>query len=133
MATGHNVMMDLQRFAERSIRALPQPRAGCPGQRFDFRLARAAAVHSGTWLAVATVRNADAATRQSQCNDSRRFRKELSMSTRQAIQDYFGRLANKRDWSSLLADEIRFTSHTSPTKRVNGKTAYLEATKRFFA
>jgi len=55
------------------------------------------------------------------------------MNTRQSIQDYFGRLSDKRDWSTLLANEINFTSHTSPVKRVEGKTPYLEATKRFFA
>src|SRR5262249_36592158 len=53
--------------------------------------------------------------------------------TRETIQGYFDRLSRKAGWESFLADDMTFTSYTSPVKRVEGKTAYLEATKRFYS
>lgn len=55
------------------------------------------------------------------------------MTTRETIQDYFDRLSKKQGWESCLSDEMRFTSFISPIKRVAGRAAYLEATKRFFS
>jgi len=37
------------------------------------------------------------------------------------------------DWHSFLADDMTFTSFTSPPKRLRGRAAYLESTRRFFA
>ena len=45
--------------------------------------------------------------------------------TRETIKGYFDALAQKKDWGSLLADDIAFTSLTSPVKRVAGKEAYV--------
>lgn len=54
------------------------------------------------------------------------------MGTREAIQGYFACLRRKQGWQDFLADDVVFTSFTSPVKRVTGKGAYLEATKRFY-
>ncbi|MBI5047980.1 MAG: nuclear transport factor 2 family protein [Deltaproteobacteria bacterium] len=55
------------------------------------------------------------------------------MTTRDIIQNYFDSLKQKSGWKAFLADEMTFTSFVSPIKRVAGKGAYLEATKRFFS
>jgi ketosteroid isomerase-like protein len=55
------------------------------------------------------------------------------MTTRETIQAYFSGLAQKKDWESFLSDDMTFTSFTSPVKRVNGRTAFLESTKRFYS
>jgi ketosteroid isomerase-like protein len=55
------------------------------------------------------------------------------MNARQTVETYVDRLARKSDWESLLADDIAFTTHTSPNKRIAGKDAYLQATKRFYS
>jgi ketosteroid isomerase-like protein len=55
------------------------------------------------------------------------------MTTRDVIQGYFDCLKAKRGWEAFLADEMAFTSFTSPIKRVTGRGAYLEATKRFYS
>jgi ketosteroid isomerase-like protein len=55
------------------------------------------------------------------------------MRTRTIIEEYFRRLKEKADWSACLADDVAFTSFTSPNKRVDGRAAYLEATKRFYS
>ena len=55
------------------------------------------------------------------------------MTTRDIIQNYFDSLKQKSGWEAFLADEMTFTSFVSPIKRVAGKGAYLEATKRFFS
>ena len=55
------------------------------------------------------------------------------MATRDTIQAYFDRLQRKKGWEACLSDAMVFTSHASPGKRVTGRAAYLEATKRFYA
>jgi ketosteroid isomerase-like protein len=55
------------------------------------------------------------------------------MSTRDTIQHYFERLQRKSGWESFLADDVAFTSFTSPVKQVNGKEAYLQATRGFYS
>jgi ketosteroid isomerase-like protein len=55
------------------------------------------------------------------------------MSTRTIIDEYFHRLGQKSDWSACLADDMVFTSFTTPSKRVDGRAAYLEATRRFYS
>lgn len=54
------------------------------------------------------------------------------MTTRETIQAYFDKLKAKADWASLLSEEVVFTSFTSPVKRVQGRAAFLESTKRFY-
>lgn len=55
------------------------------------------------------------------------------MTTRDTIQRYFDSLSQKRGWEAFLADDMTFTSFTTPIKRVKGREAYLEATKRFYS
>ena len=55
------------------------------------------------------------------------------MTTRDAVEGYFGCLKQNKGWESFLADAMIFTSFTSPVKRVTGKAAYLEATRRFYS
>ncbi|MEP6494471.1 MAG: nuclear transport factor 2 family protein [bacterium] len=55
------------------------------------------------------------------------------MSTRHTIERYFDSLQRKQAWEPLLADDIAFTSFTSPPKIVTGREAYLQATKRFYS
>jgi len=54
------------------------------------------------------------------------------MTTKAAIEGYFASLRQKKGWDSFLADDVVFTSFTSPVKQVTGKPAYLESTKRFY-
>ena len=54
------------------------------------------------------------------------------MTTKAAIEGYFAGLRQKKGWDSFLADDVVFTSFTSPVKQVTGKPAYLESTKRFY-
>jgi ketosteroid isomerase-like protein len=55
------------------------------------------------------------------------------MTTRETIQRYFDRLESRSGWDAVLADDIVFTSFTSPTKEVRGKEPYLAATKGFYS
>jgi ketosteroid isomerase-like protein len=53
--------------------------------------------------------------------------------TKDTVQGYFDCLRRKNDWEKFLANGIAFTSFVSPIKQIVGKSAYLEATKRFFS
>ena len=55
------------------------------------------------------------------------------MSTRNVIETYFTQLKAGKGWEAQLALDVAFTSFTSPIKQLAGKTAYLEATKRFYS
>jgi ketosteroid isomerase-like protein len=55
------------------------------------------------------------------------------MTTRDTIHGYFSSLKQKKGWESFLADDMTFTSFTSPNKRVSGRAAYLESTRRFYS
>ncbi|HET6568048.1 MAG TPA: nuclear transport factor 2 family protein [Rhodothermales bacterium] len=55
------------------------------------------------------------------------------MTTIDAIQGYFDSLEQRRGWEGFLSDEMTFTNFASPIKRVTGRGAYVEATKRFFS
>jgi ketosteroid isomerase-like protein len=55
------------------------------------------------------------------------------MTTRETIDGYFSCLKQKEGWESFLSDEMTFTSFTTPIKRVRGRAAYLESTKRFYS
>src|SRR5262249_26467267 len=55
------------------------------------------------------------------------------MTTKSTIEGYFSALKQKKDWASFLANDMVFTSYTSPVKTINGKAAYLESTKRFYS
>jgi ketosteroid isomerase-like protein len=55
------------------------------------------------------------------------------MTTGDVVRGYFSDLKSKNGWESHLADDMVFTSFTSPTKQVTGRDAYLQATKRFYS
>lgn len=55
------------------------------------------------------------------------------MATKDVLQRYFDCLKAKQGWEAFLADDMQFTSFTSPIRRVTGKGPYLEATKRFYS
>jgi ketosteroid isomerase-like protein len=55
------------------------------------------------------------------------------MTTRDTIQGYLNSLKQKTTWDSFLSDDVEFTSFTTPNKRVNGRAAFLAATKRFYS
>ena len=53
------------------------------------------------------------------------------MTTRETVQSYLNSISN--GFESLLADNARFTSFTSPVRAVSGKPAFVAATKNFYA
>lgn len=55
------------------------------------------------------------------------------MTTRTTIESYYEALRSKSDWSTLLADDVVFTSFTSPTRQINDRSAVVEGTKRFYS
>jgi ketosteroid isomerase-like protein len=55
------------------------------------------------------------------------------VTTKDTIAAYFGSLKKKKGWESFLSDDMIFTSFTSANKRVSGRAAYLESTKRFYS
>ncbi len=55
------------------------------------------------------------------------------MTTGDVIRGYFNDLKERNGWESHLANDIVFTSFTSPIKQVTGRDAYLQATKRFYS
>lgn len=54
------------------------------------------------------------------------------MTTRATIEGYFTRLAERDGWDAYFADDLVFTSLTSPPRTITGKPAVLEATRRFY-
>ena len=58
--------------------------------------------------------------------------RENTMTTKAVIEGYFASLKQRKGWDSFLAEDMVFTSFTSPVKQVTGKGAYLESTKRFY-
>ena len=52
--------------------------------------------------------------------------------TKDVITEYFSRLQLRADWQALLADDMVFTSRTSPSRQLVGRDAYLSGTARFF-
>jgi ketosteroid isomerase-like protein len=55
------------------------------------------------------------------------------MATSDTVADYFSHLKKGRGWESFLADDMVFTSFTTPVKQVTGRAAYLQSTKRFYS
>lgn len=70
---------------------------------------------------------------QSFVNLERVLLEDAGEATRQLVQDYFAALAGKQRWEAFLAEALEFIAYTSPVKRLSGKAAYLESTRRFFA
>jgi ketosteroid isomerase-like protein len=58
---------------------------------------------------------------------------QLDRTTRNTVADYFDRLRTKSGWEALLSEDLDFTQFSSPVRRIKGKAAYLDTTKRFYA
>lgn len=55
------------------------------------------------------------------------------VTTKDTVEGYFSSLKQKKGWELFLADDMIFDQFTSPVKHIEGKTAYLEATRRFYS
>jgi len=55
------------------------------------------------------------------------------MNTRETVQGYLDGVRRRQGWESFLADDVAFTSFTSPVREVRGKAEFLEATRRFYS
>ncbi len=55
------------------------------------------------------------------------------MTTRETVQGYFDALKRRDGWERLLADDVTFTSFTSPARRIECKEAFLAGTRRFYS
>jgi|SRR6185436_400944 len=55
------------------------------------------------------------------------------MTTKETLTSYFECLKQLKGWDSFLAEDMAFTSFTSPIKEVRGRETYLQSTRRFFA
>ena len=55
-----------------------------------------------------------------------------TMTTRETIEAYFNALRQRQGMEDLLADDMVFTSFTSPVRELHGRAAYLPGTKRFY-
>jgi ketosteroid isomerase-like protein len=53
------------------------------------------------------------------------------MNTKETIQKYLDSIHN--GFESLVTDEAKFTSFTSPVRSVAGKAAYVAATRNFYS
>jgi ketosteroid isomerase-like protein len=54
------------------------------------------------------------------------------MNTRETIEAYFSSLRRNDGWQNYFSDDLAFASFVSPVKHVNGRAAFLEATKGFY-
>jgi len=55
------------------------------------------------------------------------------MTTRGTVRGYFAALERGEGWQSFLAEDMTFTSLTSPSRSLAGKETFLAATKRFYS
>ncbi len=55
------------------------------------------------------------------------------MTTRNTIEGYFAALQARERWDEYLANDMVFTSYTSPVRQVTGRDAYLTSTNGFYS
>jgi ketosteroid isomerase-like protein len=55
------------------------------------------------------------------------------MSTKSVIERYLEALRKGTGWSDFFRDDMTFVSHVVPVKRVEGRAAFLESTRRFYS
>ena len=55
------------------------------------------------------------------------------MTTRATIERYYEALRNRSDWDTSFADDVVFTSFTSPIRQTSDRRAFVEGTKRFYS
>jgi ketosteroid isomerase-like protein len=54
------------------------------------------------------------------------------MTAKETVTRYLESLGRKEGWQNYFADDMTFTSFTSPPKQVNGRATFLESTKGFY-
>ena len=55
------------------------------------------------------------------------------MNTKSVIEGYLEALGKRTDWSGFFHEDMTFVSHVVPMKRVEGRAAFLESTRRFYS
>lgn len=55
------------------------------------------------------------------------------MKPKSVIECYLEALKKGTGWSDFFRDDVKFVSHVVPVKRVEGKAAFLESTRRFYS
>ena len=55
------------------------------------------------------------------------------MKTKPVIENYLEALKKGMEWKDFFRDDMKFVSHVVPVKRVEGRAAFLESTRRFYA
>ena len=55
------------------------------------------------------------------------------MNAKSVIERYLEALKNRTEWSGFFHEDMTFVSHVAPVKRVEGKAAFLESTRRFYS
>jgi ketosteroid isomerase-like protein len=55
------------------------------------------------------------------------------MTTRELTERYLEALRDGKEWSDFFHPNMTFISHVVPAKRVEGRPAFLESTRRFYS
>lgn len=55
------------------------------------------------------------------------------MTTKETVKNYLKSVRAMQPWDSLVADDMVFTSFTNPLSKIEGKTAFLQATRGFYS
>jgi ketosteroid isomerase-like protein len=55
------------------------------------------------------------------------------VTTKDTVQNYLSNVRLMRPWDSFIADDVVFTSFISPTSKIEGKTAFIQATRGFYS
>src|SRR5689334_6928950 len=57
---------------------------------------------------------------------------KTDMTARQTVERYYERLGQRAGWDAVFSDDVVFTNFATPVRRVSGKEAFLQATRRFY-
>jgi ketosteroid isomerase-like protein len=58
--------------------------------------------------------------------------RDVGMTAQRTVEQYYERLGRRAGWEASFADDLVFTNYASPVRRVTGKDAFLQATRRFY-
>lgn len=58
--------------------------------------------------------------------------RDNDMAVRHTVERYYDRLGQRAGWDAVFSDDVVFTNFASPVRRVTGKDAFLQATRRFY-
>jgi ketosteroid isomerase-like protein len=56
-----------------------------------------------------------------------------SAATRAVVEGYLDSLTSGKAWQHMFADDVVFTSRTSPMREIAGHDAFVDATERFYS